>query len=82
MPAERRIAFRAASFLGDNRMFREARAQEVNNSLLGTAIGLRNDVNLTLIADVRRASELRRQNGARLQSSFDSDFEKWIHANQ
>src|SRR5258706_15141383 len=80
MPAERRIAFRAASFLGDNRMLRETAAQEGNNGLLGTAISLCNDVDFTLVADVPRSGELRHKNGAPLQGSFDSDFEEWILA--
>jgi hypothetical protein len=63
-------------------MLRETAAQKGNNSLLGTAISLRNDVDFTLVADVRRSGELSHKNGARLKGSFDSDFEKWIHAHQ
>ena len=80
VPAEGRIAFRAASFLRDNRMLRKTSAQAGHNGLFCAAIGLRDDVDFALVADFDRAGKLLNKNAARIKGSFGSDFEKLISA--
>ena len=70
VPAERRIAFRPASLLGHNRVFREMRAQPGHDGLFGALVGLRHDVDFPLVADLDRAGRTPRAKCPPLRAPF------------
>src|SRR5882762_1721321 len=61
-------------------MLRETRAQARHDGLLGAAVGLRDDIDFALIADLHRAVKFRHKNAAGFAGRVNGNFKKWIHA--
>ena len=76
VPAEGRFALGPSALLGHNRVFRKMRAQAGDDGLFGAPVGLRHDVDLSLVADVDRAVEFREQNRSRFPRRLHSHIEK------
>ena len=64
VPAIVRASTRARPFLADNAMLRPARSQALHDQLLRSAIGLGNQVNVTLVFEADVAGEVTHQQSA------------------